>query len=106
MSTIHQEQIERLNEAFRALSGAELSRMSDAVFRAGQGLGSIFPLIEYDLPVLTPRLLDPISTYTPNPLLIPNLPDVVELTSVRSEEQNGEGTAQELSEDRVLVFDF
>jgi hypothetical protein len=106
MSTIHQEQIERLNEAFCAISGAELSRMSDAIFRASQGLGNIFPLIDHDLPILTPRLLEPISTYTPNPLLIPSLPDVGELTLVRSEEQRDEGTAQGLSEDRTLVFDF
>lgn len=106
MSTIHQEQIERLNEAFRATSGAELSRISDTIFRASQGLGNIFPLIEHDLPILTPRLLEPISTYTPSPLLIPTLPDVVELTLVRSAEQRDEGTAQGLSEDRILVFDF
>lgn len=106
MSTIHQEQIERLYEAFRATSGAELSRMSDTIFRASQGLRNIFPLIEHDLPILTPRLLEPISTYTPSPLLIPTLPDIVELTLVRSAEQRDEGTAQGLSEDRTLVFDF
>ena len=106
MSGIHREQIERLNEAFRAISGAELSRMSETVFQASQGLGSIFPLIEHDLPILTPRLLEPISAYAPNLILIPTLPDVVELMSVRSEEHNGEQTAQEASEDRALVFDF
>jgi len=106
MSTIHQEQIERLGEAFRAIPGAELSRMSDAIFRASQGLGNIFPLIEHDIPMLTPRLLEPVSTYTPNPLLIPTLPDVGELTLVRSEEQRDEGAVHGLPEDRTLVFDF
>lgn len=106
MSTMHQEQIERLNEAFRVISGAELSRISDVVFQASKGLGSIFPLIEHDLPILAPRLLEPISAYTPNPLLIPALPDVIELTLVRSEEQIDEGTDQEVAEDRALVFDF
>lgn len=106
MSTIHQEQMERLNEAFRTISEAELSRMSDVIFRASQRLGNIFPLIEQDLPILTQRLLQPISTYTHSPLLISTLPDIVELTLVRSEEQRDESTAQGLSEDRTLVFDF
>lgn len=107
ISTINHDQLDRLNEAFHAISRAELSRMSDVVLQVGQGLGNIFPLIEQDLSILTPRLLEPISTYIPSPLLIPTLPDVVELASIRSEEVvDDDGPERGTSEGRNLIFDF